>query len=641
MTRRAAPRWLTGLALLWFAFPAACGDDDSSGNNTNQNNQAGLCGDGVLDTGEQCDDGTANSDTQSDACRTDCRTAYCGDTVADQGEACDGPALRGQACESLAQGYDGGNLLCADDCTLDTSECATCGNGIAEPGEACDGIDTGGDTCATVELKQHGVLRCNPDCTFDSALCHTCGDGVMEGPEECDASDLGSLGCLDVGFDSGELGCTFLCVFDTRNCGTCGNGIVELGEACDDANFGDWDGCRTCQHTDFLVNTTLASHQWRPDVAIDDSGRFTVVWEGGGDIWHQRYNHLGLPGGPEVRVNTDPVLNAKFPTVAQADNGRFMVAWQVEEAGEQKNIYARRYSNGGYPVNNDPEFKVNTTTSGHQSRPDLAMAGDGRFVIVWHCENREASGTYGIAAQRYDASAQKVGGELLVNTTTDGHQMRPAVAMTQTGDFMVAWYTQEPGDTVLDVAAQRFLADGQLDGPELLVNTYTTGDQYRPDVALANGGWSVVVWASDGQDGDGWGVFGQRFDDQGLPAGSEFQVNTTTSANQGSDADAESVGPSVGMADDHSFVVTWYSDDQGPTNREVYARRYDTLGTPAGGEFKVNDYAISSQHNSRVAVAGDGRFALVWQTYAPFGGEYETFGQKYSASGARLGLSTW
>jgi cysteine-rich repeat protein len=48
------------------------------------------CGDGAVDPPcEVCDDGAANSDTQPDACRTTCRPAACGDHVIDSGEECD------------------------------------------------------------------------------------------------------------------------------------------------------------------------------------------------------------------------------------------------------------------------------------------------------------------------------------------------------------------------------------------------------------------------------------------------------------------------------------------------------------------------------------------------------------------------
>ncbi|MCH7591681.1 MAG: hypothetical protein IH989_02720 [Planctomycetes bacterium] len=51
------------------------------------------CGDGVLDAGEACDEGSFNSDTRPDACRTDCSPATCGDNVKDSIEQCDGADL--------------------------------------------------------------------------------------------------------------------------------------------------------------------------------------------------------------------------------------------------------------------------------------------------------------------------------------------------------------------------------------------------------------------------------------------------------------------------------------------------------------------------------------------------------------------
>ncbi len=50
-----------------------------------------VCGDGILTpvAGEECDHNDANSDTEPDACRTNCRNASCGDGVIDTGETCD------------------------------------------------------------------------------------------------------------------------------------------------------------------------------------------------------------------------------------------------------------------------------------------------------------------------------------------------------------------------------------------------------------------------------------------------------------------------------------------------------------------------------------------------------------------------
>src|SRR5207247_2369042 len=89
------------------------------------------------------------------------------------------------------------------------------------------------------------------------------------------------------------------------------------------------------------------------------------------------------------------------------------------------------------------------------------------------------------------------------------------------------------------------------------VNTYTSRDQYHASICSSSGGSVVIVWDSySDQDGDNDGVFAQRFDSAGSPAGSEFQVNTYTTNYQGYrglDVACDSTG---------EFVVVWNSATQ-------------------------------------------------------------------------------
>lgn len=83
------------------------------------------CGNGVINPGEQCDDGENNSDNGD--CLTTCVTARCGDTFIDsQGsmtEQCDTYNLGGANCATL--GFSPiGTLTCSPDCTFDTSGCS-------------------------------------------------------------------------------------------------------------------------------------------------------------------------------------------------------------------------------------------------------------------------------------------------------------------------------------------------------------------------------------------------------------------------------------------------------------------------------------------------------------------------------------
>ena len=85
------------------------------------------CGDGYVGADEQCDEGAQNSNTVPDACRADCRLPSCGDGVVDSTEVCDGSALAGQTCDT--RGYNAGALACEADClAFDESACTGVNN---------------------------------------------------------------------------------------------------------------------------------------------------------------------------------------------------------------------------------------------------------------------------------------------------------------------------------------------------------------------------------------------------------------------------------------------------------------------------------------------------------------------------------
>lgn len=112
---------------LLVAWPlvVACGDNgETNDNNDNQNQlNPSVCGNGEVEAGEVCDDGSANSDSVPDACRTSCRASWCGDGVLDSDEQCD----EGGANSDLVVG------ACRRTC-----QSAGCGDGVIDYGEECD-----------------------------------------------------------------------------------------------------------------------------------------------------------------------------------------------------------------------------------------------------------------------------------------------------------------------------------------------------------------------------------------------------------------------------------------------------------------------------------------------------------------------
>ncbi len=238
--------------------------------------------------------------------------------------------------------------------------------------------------------------------------------------------------------------------------------------------------------------------------------------------------------------------------MAPLNDGGFVVTWSSNgQDGSGYGVYAQRYDAAGAAVGS--EFQVNTTTTTNQRYSSVAPLNDGGFVVTWSSYLQDGS-NYGIYAQRYDAAGAAVGSELQVNTTTSDEQQYSSVAPLNDGGFVVTWTSFGQDGSNYGVYAQRYDAAGSAAGTELQVNTYTTSNQWYSSVAPLNDGGFVVTWSSFGQDGDGYGIYAQRYDAAGAAVGTEFQVNTTTTSSQRYS--------SVAPLNDGGFVVTWSSLDQ-------------------------------------------------------------------------------
>ena len=194
----------------------------------------------------------------------------CGNGVIENDEQCDTGELDGETCET--QGFGGGGLTCAADCTIDTSQCTNCGNGMVDDEEECDGADLGANaTCFDLNLGTvNEPLGCNADCTYNFGMCSGCGDAVINDPEECepagpllDKDELNGATCASQGFDDGLLACTAGCTFNTDSCYICGDAVQQGQEACDGADFAD----KTC--ADFL-SVSMAPFEAGSLSCIDD-----------------------------------------------------------------------------------------------------------------------------------------------------------------------------------------------------------------------------------------------------------------------------------------------------------------------------------------------------------------------------------
>lgn len=164
-------------------------------------------------------------------------------------------------------------------------------------------------------------------------------------------------------------------------------------------------------------------------------------------------------------------------------------------------------------------------------------------------------------------------------------------------------------------------------GAEFQVNTVTAGHQRDAKVTgLADGGY-VVAWTSLDAAGQYDDVIAQRYSSSGVAVGGEFRINSYTQYGQ------QNVALS-GFADG-GFIATWQSWAQDGSSQGVFGQRYDASGIKVGSEFLVNTTTQSSQDNPSVATLAGGGFVVTWGSAD---GDYHgIFGQKYDAAGNPVG----
>ena len=331
---------------------------------------------------------------------------------------------------------------------------------------------------------------------------------------------------------------------------------------------------------------------------------------------------LNLDGfaGIETRNNTTTFAAQYNSSIAMAPDGRYVVVWQDLSGadGDGAGVFGQLYDASGAPVG--AEFGISTTTANLQISPRVAMDAAGNFVVTWG-DSAADGAQWGIMAQRFDASGAKVGPEVVVNATTTGQQNDPEVAMTPTGEYVVAWSGNGPGDTT-GIFFQRFDAAGNALGSETIANTRLADTQQKVDVAIDAAGNFLLAWQSP--DLSSTGVFARVFDASGTPVTAEFRVNTTESNLQ--------TEPSVAADATGNFVVAWNGEGPGDT-AGVFFQRYDPTGVAQGAETRVNDTTASFQSRPDVAFDVAGDFMVVWQGQDQDGDGWGAFGRRYDGAG--------
>ncbi|UCC43284.1 MAG: T9SS type A sorting domain-containing protein [Candidatus Zixiibacteriota bacterium] len=317
-----------------------------------------------------------------------------------------------------------------------------------------------------------------------------------------------------------------------------------------------------------------------------------------------------LADQPDFRVNDDGgTAEQSRPRVAVAGDGSFAVTWVDKRLGNS-DIFLQRFDGGGNPIGNN--LKVNDDViEAHQAEPALAVDLSGLYSLVF---KDYRNGLYPfdphIYFQRFDSAVAPIGANR--NLTSDGPDSlkeTPDIALATWGGGVVVWADYR--DRNWDIYGQLISPDGTPVGTSFRVNDdIGTAQQHAPRVSIAPEGWIVVGWYDNR-----WGdddIYVQRFDAQGGRLGANVKVNSDGTGNRQAFPDVAADGAG-------HFTVVWvdWRNGQYPADPDIYARKYDTTMVPLAAEVKVNkDGTARAQREPTISADRMGNVAVIWSDSA-------------------------
>ncbi|MEH0887407.1 Ig-like domain-containing protein, partial [Enterobacter sp. UNJFSC 003] len=404
--------------------------------------------------------------------------------------------------------------------------------------------------------------------------------------------------------------------------------------------------------TEQQVNQRTANNQDSAQVVALADGGFLVVYEsyyGGLDndqdgIVARRYGADGQAMTDEFLVNVTTSGGQNSPSVLATDDGGYIITW-VDQA---KSVVQRTYDADNQPTTGEVTVATGTSIGG-SGGPEMAAFTDaahsGMYITVWNAASGPSdNSSTGVVGQIFGADGKPLGSAFQVNTTMDASQNYPDVLTLADGSFVVYWDTNDSGANGSDIRAVHYIVDAEtgkvsLQGTgDFIVNSYTTGKQYKPvGVALEDGGY-LLIWGSEGGDGSGSAIYAQRFDAADHRVGREFIVNTTTLGNQGTGGDSADVTHILDatLTADGNVYVTWQSDNVDGSGMGVEGIVIDP-NAAYYSEFTVNTTTTGDQTNSQVVSLPTGGLFEVWVSASGDGSGTAIKGQMLDAKGQAVG----
>ena len=369
---------------------------------------------------------------------------------------------------------------------------------------------------------------------------------------------------------------------------------------------------------DFLVNDDTTGYLGENSfyTTVDSAGNAYIVWQdlrnGSPDVWLIKKDASNNTVAGPVYV-PEHYFEGDRPCGIATD-GRTKI-------GVIYHYYNNKYYVRFFDLNLNPITGAISISDTNRRMSDvsISMNSSGKTLISWY-DDRVASYDYAYG-QIFDASNAKVDTNVRLDNATNDIWSSNAV-ISDNGDIFVAWECYTNATTGYDIyyrlldSTYAEIATGKCNDDAGYV------EQHKPYVSVNDNGYYVVIW-QDYRNGP-QNLYGQIYDSSGNTVGSNMQISNTVYYDY-----------DVSMANDSIFTAVWEDTSAGPSDHDIYMRRFDKSGSSLTGATKINSDIGYKQSNPHIATAYDGSYFVEWEDYRE-GLEF-AYAQRFTSGGSSVG----
>lgn len=364
-----------------------------------------------------------------------------------------------------------------------------------------------------------------------------------------------------------------------------------------------------------------------------------------------------ITSGTETQTNfLTPTTMNRAQSAIDAD-GNTVVVWSMADASAAdttgQGVYYRRFDKNGIALN-AADVLVNTSTTGDQQNPVVAMDENGNFIVVWEgAGNVLGQGdAEGVFLQAFQADGTAVGGEIRVNSSITDNQNTPTIGLDYDGPdsatrFVIGWRGFVAGFDY-NLYYQLFDADftQTASAPGMVgseTTAYTTTEiETVTGATMNNLGEFALVWSQD----NGAGTVNFYYTilaQDGSILVSKTLLNSETSGATPSVATDKMPRPSLDDPNGRSFIFTY-----GDSSNNLYVIRQactdpntsngtdtDVTCSQDGSKLIINDATVAL---SKPSVSADylGNFTVAWEETGSDGSGTGIMSQSFNYQGKRI-----